>query len=141
MAITIPIVTEFVGTGIEKAKKEFAQLEGVGAKAQFAIKKAAVPAAAALAGLGTALFDATKGAMEDAAAQELLAKALQNNTAATDAQIKANEDWISSQGKLLGVTDDQLRPVIAKLARGCGPSNGHCRRHGKTPLGGVGCVG
>jgi hypothetical protein len=75
-----------------------------------------VPAAAALAGLGTALFDATKGAMEDAAAQELLAKALQNNTAATDAQIKANEDWISSQGKLLGVTDDQLRPVIAKLA-------------------------
>jgi hypothetical protein len=116
MAITIPIVTEFVGTGIEKAKKEFAQLEGIGAKAQFAIKKAAVPAAAALAGLGTALFDATKGAMEDAAAQELLAKALQNNTAVTDAQIKANEDWISSQGKLLGVTDDQLRPVIAKLA-------------------------
>lgn len=115
MAITIPIVTEFMGGGIEKAKKEFAQLEGVGAKANYAIKKAAVPAAAALAGVGAALFDATKGAMEDAAAQELLAKTIRNNTKATDAQIAANEDWISTQGKLLGVTDDELRPVLAKL--------------------------
>lgn len=115
MAITIPIVTEFMGGGIEKAKKEFAQLEGVGAKANYAIKKAAVPAAAALAGVGAALFDATKGAMEDAAAQELLAKTIRNNTKATDAQIAANEDWISTQGKLLGVADDELRPVLAKL--------------------------
>jgi len=116
MALSIPIITEFNGSGIAKAKQEFAQLEGAGAKAQFAIKKAAIPAAAALTGIGVALFDATKGALEDAAAQELLAKALKNNTNATDAQIKANEDWISSQGKLLGVTDDQLRPVVAKLA-------------------------
>lgn len=115
MAITIPIVTEFMGGGIEKAKKEFAQLEGVGAKANYAIKKAAVPAAAALAGVGAALFDATKGAMEDAAAQELLAKTIKNNTKATDAQIAANEDWISTQGKLLGVADEELRPVLAKL--------------------------
>lgn len=115
MAITIPIVTEFVGTGIEKAKKEFAQLETVGAKAQYAVKKAAVPAAAALAGVGAALFDATKGAMEDAAAQELLAKTIKNNTKATDAQIAANEEWISQQGKLLGVADDELRPALAKL--------------------------
>ncbi len=115
MAITIPIVTEFVGTGIEKAKKEFAQLETVGAKAQYAVKKAAVPAAAALAGVGAALFDATKGAIEDAAAQELLAKTIKNNTKATDAQIAANEDWISQQGKLLGIADDELRPALAKL--------------------------
>jgi len=115
MAITIPIVTEFVGTGLEKARKEFAQLEGVGAKANFAIKKAAVPAAAAIAGLGAALFDAGKGAMEDAAAQAQLAQTIKANTKATDAQIKANEDWISTQGKLLGVADDELRPVLAKL--------------------------
>jgi hypothetical protein len=116
MALSIPIITEFDGKGIAKAKQEFAQLEGAGAKASFAIKKAALPAAAALTGIGVALFDATKGAMEDAAAQELLAKALNNNTNATDAQIKANEDWISTQGKLLGVADDELRPVLAKLA-------------------------
>lgn len=113
--LSIPITTSFSDTGIKKAIAEFKQLEGTGAKAQFAIKKAAVPAAAALTGLGVALFDATKGALEDAQAQDLLASAISKNTNATDAQIKANEDWISTQGKLLGVTDDELRPAIAKL--------------------------
>ncbi len=69
MAINIPIITEYVGAGVDKAIKEFKQLETVGEKAQFAIKKAAVPAAAALAGLGAVAFDAVKGAMEDAASQ------------------------------------------------------------------------
>jgi phage-related protein len=114
--LSIPIVSSFDGSGIEKAKKEFAQLDGAAAKTKFAFKKALIPATAAVAGLGAALFDAGKGAIEDAAAQELLTKALKNNTAATDVQIKANEDWISTQGKLLGVTDDELRPAIAKLA-------------------------
>ena len=120
MAISIPIVTEFDGKGIAKAKAEFAQLEGVGAKAQYAIKKAAIPAAAALAGVGAALADATKGAIEDAAAQDKLANNLRRTTNATDAQIAANEDWIATQGRLLGVTDDELRPVLAKLARATG---------------------
>jgi hypothetical protein len=116
MAVFIPIVSEFNSKGIEKAKKEFASLEGATAKAGFVMKKAFLPAAAAVGALGAALFDAGKGAVEDAAAQEVLSKALKNNTAATDAQIKANEDWISTQGKLLGVTDSDLRPAIAKLA-------------------------
>jgi hypothetical protein len=66
------------------------------------------------------LFDATKGAMEDAAAQDLLANNLRKATGATDAQIASNEDWISTQGKLLGITDDELRPVLAKLAKATG---------------------
>ena len=117
MAITIPIVTEFMGQGIDRAKQEFSQLEGAGAKAQYAVKKAAIPAAAALAGVGAALFDATKGAMEDAAAQKQLSLALKNSTGATDAAIGATEDWISAQGRALGVADDDLRPALAKLAR------------------------
>ena len=120
MALSIPIITEFDGKGISKAKQEFAQLEGAGAKAQYAIKKAAVPADDALVGLGAALFDATKGAMEDDAAQKLLANTLKKTTGATDAQIKANEDWIATQGKLLGVTDDELRPVMGRLAKATG---------------------
>ena len=116
MALSIPIITEFDGSGIAKARKEFSQLEGAGEKAQFAIQKAALPAAAALGAVGVALFDATKGAMEDAAAQDLLAAQLKKNTTATDAQIKANEEWITQQGKLLGVSDDQLRPALQKLA-------------------------
>jgi hypothetical protein len=120
MAISIPIISEFDGKGIAKAKQEFAQLEGAGAKAQYAIKKAAIPAAAALAGVGAALFDATKGAIEDDAAQKLLASTLKKTTSATDAQIKANEDWIAAQGRLLGVTDDELRPVLARFAKATG---------------------
>jgi hypothetical protein len=118
--LSIPIVSSFDGSGVDKAKKEFAQLDGAAAKTKFAFKKALLPAAAAVGALGAVLFDATKGAMEDAASQEILTKSLKNNTAATDAQIAANEDWISTQGKLLGVTDDDLRPAIAKLARQTG---------------------
>lgn len=115
MAVFIPIISEFNSKGIDKAKKEFASLEGVGQKAQFALKKAAVPAAAAVGALGVAAFDAAKGAMEDAAAQAQLAQTIGKNTTATDKQIKANEDWIAQQGKLLGITDDELRPAMSKL--------------------------
>jgi hypothetical protein len=120
MAVYIPIVSEFNSKGIDKAVKEFKSLETVGQKAQFAIKKAALPAAAALAAVGAALFDATKGAIDDAAAQDLLALTLKKATGATDAQIKANEDWITTQGKLLGISDDELRPALSRLAKATG---------------------
>jgi hypothetical protein len=120
MAITIPIITEFDGAGVSKAVAQFKQLETNGQKAQFAIKKAAVPAAAAVAGLTVALGDAVKGAIEDAAAQDKLAEQIRRTTGATDAQITANEDWISTQGKLLGVTDDELRPALSGLVRATG---------------------
>jgi hypothetical protein len=48
MAINIPIISEFDGKGIKKAIAQFKQLETTGEKAQFAIKKAAIPAAAVL---------------------------------------------------------------------------------------------
>ena len=120
MTIAIPIVTSFDGKGISSAVKEFKNLETNGEKAQFAIKKAAVPAAAALAGLTAALGSAVKGAIEDAAAQDKLAEQIRRTTGATDAQITANEDWISVQGKLLGVTDDELRPALGGLVRATG---------------------
>jgi hypothetical protein len=120
MSIKINVITDFVGDGITKARKEFAQLEGAGAKAGFAIRKAAVPAAAAIGALGAAMFDATKGAIEDQAAQVELARSLRQTTGATDALIASNEEWISTQGQLLGITDDELRPVLSKLARATG---------------------
>jgi hypothetical protein len=115
MAINIPIISSLDTKGFDKAKREFANLEGVGAKSAFALKKAALPAAAAVGALGVAAFDAAKGAMEDAAAQAQLTQTIKKNTTATDAQISANEKWISTQGKLLGVADDDLRPALAKL--------------------------
>jgi len=120
MTIAIPIITEFDGKGIDKAIKEFKNLETNGEKAQFAIKKAAVPAAAALGALTVALGSAVKGAIEDAAAQDKLAEQIKRTTGATDAQITANEDWISVQGRLLGVTDDELRPALGGLVRATG---------------------
>ena len=115
MSVVLNILSEFDGSGIDKAKKQFSQLETSGQKAQFLLKKAAIPATAALAGLGAVLFDAAKGAMEDEQAQAILAQTLKNTTGATDAQIKANEDWISAQGRLTGITDDELRPVLGRL--------------------------
>lgn len=117
MSIIIPILTELKSEGIDKAITQFKSLETTGQKAQFAIKKAAVPAMAALAGVGAALGDAVKAASEDEAAQRQLYVALKNNVGATDAQVKSTEDWISRQGKYLGVTDDQLRPAIQKLTQ------------------------
>jgi hypothetical protein len=120
MAVVLNILSEFDGKGISKAKKQFDQLETAGQKAQFALKKATIPATAAILGLGAALFDATKGAMADQAAQTLLAGTLKKSTGATDAVIKSNEAWIATQGKLLGITDDELRPVIARYAKATG---------------------
>jgi len=120
MTIAIPIITEFNGKGISSAIKEFKNLETNGEKAQFAIQKAALPAAAALAGLTAALGSAVKGAIEDAAAQDKLAEQIRRTTGATDEQISANENWISTQGKLLGVTDDELRPALGGLVRATG---------------------
>jgi hypothetical protein len=120
MSVVLNIFSEFDSSGVQKAKKEFSQLDGAAEKTKFAFKKALIPATAAVAGLGAALFDATKGAMEDAAAQDQLANNLRRATGATEQQIAANEDWISTQGTLLGITDSELRPVLAKLARATG---------------------
>jgi hypothetical protein len=120
MAINIPIITEFNGKGIDRARKEFEQLEGAGAKAGFVLKKAMLPATAAVGALGAALFDAAKGAMEDEAAAKELARSLRATTKATDDIVKSTEDWITEQGKLLGFTDSQLRPAISRLARATG---------------------
>jgi hypothetical protein len=120
MALSIPIITEYVGTGLDKFKKELAQAETNSAKAGLVIKKAFLPATAAVGALGVALLDATKAAIADEAASVELARSLRQTTGATDAVISATEDWISTQGKLLGVTDDELRPVLSKLARATG---------------------
>lgn len=118
MSIRIPIISEFDGKGIERARKEFQNLEGAGAKAGFLVKKAFLPATAAIGGLALALGDATKAAAEDAAAQEQLALTLRNVTAASDAQIASVEQSISAMSMASGIADDQLRPAFEALTRG-----------------------
>ena len=117
MAIYLPIVTQFNSKGLKEAEKGFKDLEGAQAKAKYALGKANKYAAVALGGLVAGLGDAVKGAMEDEQAQAMLARQLQKTTAATDAQIAGVESYISAQGKLKGVTDDELRPAMAGLVR------------------------
>jgi hypothetical protein len=120
MAIIIPLVSQFDNSGVSGALKEFKNLEGAGAKSAFALKKAMLPATAAVGALGVALFDATKGAMEDASAAAELERQLKKSTGATDAVVASTEEWISSMGAAYGVADDDLRPSMAKLSRATG---------------------
>jgi hypothetical protein len=120
MAINIPIISEFDSKGIKNAINEFKSLEGAGAKAQFALKKAALPAAAALTALAGAATLSVKAAIEDQAQQQELARQIQSVTGATDAQIKENEKLIASMERQFAVSDGQLRPALGNLVRGTG---------------------
>tara|TARA_R110000868_G_scaffold203270_1_gene451102 strand:+ start:691 stop:2247 length:1557 start_codon:yes stop_codon:yes gene_type:complete len=119
-AISIPIISDFNPKGIDRAVREFQKLETTGQKAQFAIKKAAVPAAMALGVLADFAGDAVKAFMEDDKAAQLLATSLKNTTGATDAQVKAVEAFITKTSIAAAVSDDELRPALDKLVRGTG---------------------
>jgi hypothetical protein len=80
----------------------------------------AVAGAAAVAYAGKLAIDGVKSAIADAAAQEKLALTLKNVTGATEAQIGATEDYITKTSLAFGVTDDELRPSIERLARATG---------------------
>ena len=116
MSIDIPIISSFNSKGIESALKSFRQLETTSQKAQFAISKAALPAAAALGGLAVAASLSVKAAIEDQAAQSALARQLVVSTGATDETIASVEKYISSLGKSVAITDTEARPAFASLA-------------------------
>jgi hypothetical protein len=96
------------------------EVEGFGGKLEKFGKVAAAAfaaaAAAAAAYAGKLAIEGVKAAIEDEAAQKRLALALQNVTAATDAQIAAVEEQILQTSLATGVADDQLRPALQRLA-------------------------
>jgi len=83
-------------------------------------KKAGLAFAAAAAAAGAyatkLAVDGVKAAIEDEAAQLRLASALKAATGATDAQIKATEEYISATSLAVGVSDDELRPALQRLS-------------------------
>ena len=84
------------------------------------VETAAIPAAAALGGLAVAGFQAAKAAMEDEKSAAELARTLKTSTRATNRQVAATEDMISSMTLATGVADTDLRDALATLARGMG---------------------
>jgi hypothetical protein len=114
MSVVLNIFSEFNSSGIQKAKREFGQLEGIGKKANYAIKKAVVPAAAALAGLGGFLVTAAKGAEDARIANEKLGSVLDTMGfgAATD-RVSA---YAESLEKTVAVDADVIKATQTKLA-------------------------
>ncbi|MGI9141792.1 MAG: hypothetical protein ACR2IJ_01250, partial [Fluviibacter sp.] len=124
MAITIPIISEFNGQGIQKAIKQFKQLETNGQRAMFVLKNGAKAAAAGFLAIGAAAgaaavvgYQFAKMAIEDQRSQRQLAQALRASTKATDEDIKTREKWIDTTARALGVADDELRPAYARIVR------------------------
>jgi hypothetical protein len=120
MAITIPILTDFNDKGLNKAKKSFGQLETKGQKAQFALRKAAIPAAIALAAVGKAIIGGTKAAIEDQKSSQQLQRTLGKTTKATKSQLDAVEDYITATERATVVSDLELRPALGQLATATG---------------------
>lgn len=95
-------------------------VEGFGDKISDYGKKAGLAFAAAGAAAaiyaGKLLVDGVQSAIADEAAQVKLASALENATGATKAQIAEIEKQITKTSLATGVTDDQLRPALSRLA-------------------------
>ena len=118
-ALTLALAADIDGLqkGLKKADNE---IQTFGGKVNEFGKKAALAFAAAAAAAGAyatkLAVDGVKAAIEDEAAQLRLASALKAATGATDAQIKATEEYISATSLAVGVSDDELRPALQRLS-------------------------
>jgi len=109
---------------IDDLKKKLAQaddaVESNSSKiADFGKKAAAafaVAGAAAVAYGSKLAIDGVKAALEDEQAQVRLASALKTATGATTDQIKATEAMILKTSLATGVSDNELRPALQRLA-------------------------
>jgi hypothetical protein len=120
MAINVPIVSQFVPTGVEKAVKEFQKLETTGQKVGMALEKAFLPAVAAVGALAAGAVLSAKAAAEDAREQAQLARQINASTTATEAQIAATNEYIMQQELLSAISATELRPALAILVRHTG---------------------
>ena len=104
--------------GLDKADRETKTFSN---KLDDALQKGAAAFLAVGAAAGVMAvkigIDAVKAAVEDEKAQKSLAITLRNTTKATDAQVKAVEDFIDKTARATGVADDQLRPSLDRLLR------------------------
>jgi len=100
MAIRIPIITDFDGKGIERSIKAFKELETNGEKASFVVKKAFLPAAAALTGLAVAGGKAVSMASDLAETQNKVGVIFGSSA-------KSIQNFASSANKALGQTQNE----------------------------------
>jgi len=117
MAINIPIISSLNTKGFDAAKKEFASLQGFGAKSGFLLQKAMVPAAGAVTALAGGLVLAAKAAIEDEQSQRLLETQLRATLGPNQALADSMADFVDQTQLATGVADTELRPALANLIR------------------------
>jgi hypothetical protein len=105
MAVYLPIISEFKNKGVKDAEKGFKDLEGAGAKMQYAFKKALVPALAVV------------GALGGAAVKFSLAGEKANTSNARISQIAESMGLFGDQTKIV---TDRLVDLANKTARQTG---------------------
>jgi hypothetical protein len=112
-----PVVSILIGADTRKLKRDMKQADGIVGKFTTAAKYGLASAAAAAGAFAFKLGkDGVEAAIADEASQVKLANALENTTKATEAQIKANEDYITQTQMRYGVEDVLLRNSLGKLA-------------------------
>lgn len=120
-AVVARIITQYSDKGSKAAKKDIANL---GKSFDNFSKKAVRAFAAVTAAVGVFAVkigkDAVQAAMADQKSQALLANSLRNTTGATNAAIASVEGYISKLQLQVGVSDDELRPALGRLAAATG---------------------
>jgi hypothetical protein len=117
MAINIPIISSLNTKGFDAAKKEFASLQGFGAKSGFLLQKAMLPAAGAVTALAGGLGMAAKAAAEDEKSANLLTQQLKRTLGANDEVTASMARFVDQTQLATNVTDDELRPALSGLVR------------------------
>jgi hypothetical protein len=102
-----------LGDADKAVESNASKISEFGKKAALAFT---VAAAAAVAYAGKLAIDGVKSAIEDEQAQLRLANALKTATGATDAQIKATEEYITKTQLATGVADNDLRNAFQRLS-------------------------
>lgn len=110
LAIRIVSDASKAAQGIDQTTTKVSKMSRAGDAAGRVLKYGFLAAAAGAVKL-------TGAAAADEQAQAKLAQSIIKAAGASDSQIAATEKWIEAQGKATGVTDDELRPALAKLVQ------------------------
>jgi hypothetical protein len=118
MSLSIPIISEFSDKGIKRAIAEFKQLKTTGEKAQFALKKAALPAIlalGALAGMASKTIAAGEAAATANARIEQINESMGLFGDATDKVNKRLIEYANVTARATGIDQNQIKLAQAKL--------------------------
>jgi len=111
MSVIIKLLSKFDDSGLRKAKSGFGGLgKALGA----------VGIGIGINQIASELSTAVKNAQEDVISQKQLARQLKITAGATNAQVAAQEDYITKLSMTTGVVDDKLRPSFSVLLRATG---------------------